>query len=135
MIRYILLALFICVNGCCLFFLSKKYARPFLIKAFPASIPITIVLIFGLGFLLKLFRIPMTYHISQALISAMMSLTVIAMINLIVAFHQKNIVANIGRQPINFFIVNQAGLKQGATLIWFLDSALMLYGIWLGDVR
>jgi len=146
MIRYLLLALFICLNGYCLFLLYKKYARPVLMKAFPVSIPVTIVLIFGLGFLFKLLRIPMTYHIGQILISAMMSLIVIAMINfanqlfsymvdLVVAFHQKNNVANIGRQPIKFFIVNQVVLKQGATVIWFLGSALMLYGIWLGDVR
>ncbi len=143
MIRYLLLVLFIGLNGFILFFLSKKYKRSFLLKAFPALIPIVIVLGFVLGFIMKLLHIPMNFNTSQAFLSAMMSLIIISMINFVnqfffymvdsvVAFHQKNNVDNVGRQPIKFFIVHQIRLKQIATVIWFLGSALMLYGIWLG---
>jgi uncharacterized membrane protein SpoIIM required for sporulation len=55
------------------------------------------------------------------------------MVDSIVEFHQKNNETNVGRQPIKFFIVNQINLKQVATIIWFLGSVLMLYGIWLVD--
>jgi len=52
------------------------------------------------------------------------------MVDTVVGFHQKNNVANLNRQPIKFFVSNQTKLKQIATIIWFLGSALMLYGAW-----
>ncbi|MGY4385184.1 amino acid transporter [Pedobacter sp. UYP24] len=142
--RYLILLILICLNGYLLFFASKKYERPFLLKAFPALIPVIIILFLGLGLVVKLLHIPMKYVTSERLISAMMSLIVISMINFanqfsfymvdaIINFHQKNNAANVGRQPIKFFIDHQIRLKQFATVIWFLGSALMLYGIWLGD--
>ncbi|MET4014236.1 uncharacterized protein (DUF486 family) [Mucilaginibacter sp. UYP25] len=129
-----------------MFFLSKKYERPVLLKAFSVMIPVIIILFFGIGFVGKVLHIPMNYITSQALISGMMSLIVIAIINFanqfffymvdaIITFHQKNNAGNIGRQPIKFFIDHHTRLKQVATLIWFLGSALMLYGIWFGDIR
>jgi amino acid transporter len=142
--RYLLFVILIFLNGFVLFFLSKKYDRPFLLKAFPVLIPIIIAFFFALGFIIKLLHLQMDFNTSQVLISAMMSLIVIALINFanqlfffmvdsIVEFHKKNNAANINRQPIKFFIVNQIKLKHVATLIWFLGSALMLYGIWLGE--
>jgi amino acid transporter len=142
--RYLLFVIMICLNGFVLFYLSKKYERPFLLKAFPVSVPVIIVAFFVLGFIMKLLHLTMTFNLSQALISAMMSLIVIAMINfanqafsymvdVVIEFHRKNNADNLGRQPIKFFIDNQTRLKQVATVIWFLGSALMLYGIWLGE--
>lgn len=142
--RYILFAILICLNFYLLTFFSKKFDRPFLLKLFPAMIPIIIAFFFGIGFALKMLHIRMNFVASQALISAMMSLIVISMINFadqlfsyildsVIKFHETNNAANLGRQPIKFFIDNQVHLKQAASAIWFLGSVLMLYGIWLGD--
>ncbi|MBS7566755.1 hypothetical protein KHS38_20285 [Mucilaginibacter sp. Bleaf8] len=75
--------------------------------------------------------------------SSIFALLVVLMINLVnqfffymvdtvVSFHQKNNTANLDRQPVKFLVSNQDTLKRAATIIWFLGSALMLYGIWLG---
>ncbi|MFC3365331.1 hypothetical protein ACFOG5_19325 [Pedobacter fastidiosus] len=133
----------ISLNFYLLFSFSKKFERQYLLKLFPAMIPIVIVLFFGFGFALKLLHIQMNFVTSETLISAMMSLIVISLINfvnqffsyivdLVVTFHQKKNAANLGRHPIKFFVDNQIMLKRVTTLIWFFGSALMLYGIWLG---
>lgn len=142
--RYLLFIILNCLNFYLLFFFSKKFERSFLLKVFPALIPIVVVLFFAFGFVLKLSHFQMNFITSQALLSAMMSLIVISLLNFvnqffsymvdsIVAFHQKNNASNLGRQPIKFFIENQTKLKQVASVIWFLGSVLILYGIWLGD--
>jgi hypothetical protein len=142
--KHLLFVLSICLNCYSLFFLSKKYKRTFLLKAFPALIPIIIVVFFVLGLIVKLLGVQMDFSTSQLLISAMMSLVVISLTNFInqlflymvdamVAFHLKNNTANIGRQPIKFFIDYQIQLKRVATVIWSLGAALMLYGVWLAD--
>ena len=142
--RYILFVIFICINGYFLFILSKKQERPFLLKIFPISIPVVVVLFFIIGLIVKLLSVQMNYHISQALISAMMSLIVIAMVNFanqafsymidaVAKFHQKNNASNLGLQPVKFLIDHQTSLKKMAAMVWFLGAILMLYGIWLGD--
>lgn len=141
---YLLTVILICLNFYLLFYFSKKFERPFLLKLFPAMIPVVIIIFFGIGFVLKLAHIQMNFITSQALISAMMSLIVISIINFtnqffsymvdsIIEFHQKNNANNLGKQPIKFFIDHQIKLKQVTSVIWFLGSVLMLYGIWLGD--
>lgn len=142
--RILLFVLCICLNCYFLFFLSKKYQRPFLLKAFAALVPITIAVFFALGLMLKLLGIQMDFSTSQLLISAMMSLIVISMVNLanqafsfmvdaLAAFHQRHNAANLDRQPLKFLITNQIKVERFARVIWSLGAALMLYGVWLAD--
>ncbi|OKS87631.1 hypothetical protein RG47T_3092 [Mucilaginibacter polytrichastri] len=46
------------------------------------------------------------------------------------SFHQKNNAENLGRQPIKFFVTRRPLIRQIVAIIWFLGSALMLYGAW-----
>lgn len=142
--RYLLFVVLNCLNFYLLFCFSKKFERSLLLKLFPALIPIVVILFFALGFVLKLSHGQMNFKTSQALISAMMSLIVISVINFInqffsymvdsiAGFHRKNNANNLGRQPVKFLIDHQTNLKVAASVIWFLGTALMLYGIWLAD--
>lgn len=134
---------FVALNFWLLFFYSKTFERPVLIRRFIWAIPVVIVVSIVVALIIRLCGFTLDYAAGNAFITAVFSFIIIFMINLfnqifhymvdtVVAFHQKNNAANLNRQPIKFFITNQTTLKRVATVIWFSGSALMLYGVWLG---
>jgi hypothetical protein len=107
------------------------------------AIPVIIVASIVVALIIKLFGFTLNYAAGNAFIAAVLSVIIISVINLfnqlfhfmvdsVVGFHQKNNAANLNRQPVKFFVSNQTTFKRVATVIWFLGSALMLYGLWLG---
>lgn len=135
--------LFVGINFWLLFFLTKKFERSFLLKTFALGIPVLFVTAVAIILLMAATKLKPGDSFEFFFISSMFALLVLIMINLanqffffmidsVVSFHQKNNAANIERQPVKFLISNQDALKRISTIIWFLGSALMLYGIWLG---
>ena len=133
----------VALNFWLLFFYTRNIERQILIRRFIWAIPVIIVVSIAVALIIRLCGFTLNYDAGNAFIAAVLSLIIIAMINLfnqlfhfmidsVVGFHQKNNAVNLNRQPIKFFVSNQAILKRAATVIWFLGSALMLYGVWLG---
>lgn len=136
--------LFVALNGYLLFIFAKKFERAYLMKLFAAGVPVVIVSFVVFALLIRLLGLHPNYVITFYAISTMMSLNLICLINFInqfshymlqhvIQFHQQHNAANVHRQPIKFFVDNQHTMMRVATVIWFLGSALMLYGVWLGD--
>lgn len=141
--KIVLWLLFVVLNLWLLFVFSKKFDRPVLIKGFILLIPAVCII----ALLIALSSRALSFHAGpgfmEVFLAIFFSFVIIAMINLfnqlffymldtIIAFHQKNNAENLNRQPIKFFITNRDSIRQVATIIWFLGSALMLYGTWLG---
>ena len=142
--RIICWLIFIITNFCILFVFTPKFERANVIKVFGALVPALIVLAVLVMLLMKMVGLRPDAHVKEIFFSTLMALVVLVMINLfnqlffrmvdeVLAFHQKNNSANLGRQPLKFMIQNQMNIKRAATIIWFLGSTLMFYGIWLGD--
>jgi hypothetical protein len=141
--KIILWLLFVSLNLWLLFVLSKKIDRPVLIKGFILLMPAVIVIWLLIALSCRVLGFIPAAGFFDIFMAAFMSFMIIAMINIfnqlfyymldaVNSFHQKNNAGNLNRQPIKFFIDNQTMLKRAASIIWFLGSALMLYGVWLG---
>lgn len=134
------------INFYLLFFLSKRLERPLLVKTFIALIPAAVILGVLVMLLMKAVKFMPDANFTAAFFSIFFSIIVISMTNLanqlfsymvdyIANFHQENNAANLNRQPIKAFVTQQGLLKRGAAVIWFLGSALMLYGVWAEKMK
>jgi hypothetical protein len=136
--------LFVALNGYLLFYFAKKFERAYLIKLFAGCVPVVMVLFVITALVIKLLGFHPDLVFKFYIISIMMSLIAVCLINFVnqvfhgmvrqvIQFHQQHNAANVHRQPIKFFVDNQHTIMRVATVIWFLGSALMLYGVWLGQ--
>jgi hypothetical protein len=136
--------LFLGLHGYLLFVFAKKFERAFLIKLFSAGVPVVMVSFVVFALVIRLLGLHPNYVFKFYAISTLMSLTIICMVNFVnhvfhrmvqyvLQLHQQHNAANVHRQPIKFFMDNQHTMMSVATVIWFLGSTLMLYGVWLGD--
>jgi hypothetical protein len=136
--------LFVGLNGYLLFVFAKKFERAYLIKLFLAGVPVVMVSFVVFALTIRLLGLHPNYVFKFYALSILMSLVALCMINFInpvfhymvqhvLEFHQQHNAANLHRQPIKFFTDNQHTIMGVATVIWFLGSALMLYGVWLGE--
>lgn len=134
---------FVSVNFLFLFVFTKGLDRPLLFKIFISLIPGLVIFAVIIMVLLKISGYEPDQNFEQIFFSIFFSLMIIIVINLfnqffffmidsVVTFHKKNNVGNLDRNPIKFLINKQDILKKATTVIWFLGSALMLYGAWLG---
>lgn len=141
--KIVLWLLFVVLNLWLLFVVSKKFDRPSLIKGFILLIPAVCVISLLMALCFRGLSIHTGPVFLDIFLAVFFSIIIIAMINLfnqlffyildaVISFHQKNNAENLNRQPIKFFITNRDIIRQTATIIWFLGSALMLYGNWLG---
>jgi len=135
---------FIIANFWLLFVFTTKFERANVIKVAIALVPALFLLAVVVMLLMKVAGLRPDENVKNIFFSTLMALVVLVMINLfnqlffymldtVLAFHQKNNSANLERQPLKFFIENQMNIKRAATIIWFLGSTIMFYGIWLGD--
>lgn len=53
-------------------------------------------------------------------------------INNVIIFHKRNNVKNLNRNPIKFLINYQETVKKVVTIIWIINSTVILMGLWFG---
>jgi hypothetical protein len=135
--------IFISFNSLIMFVLIKKFERAFLMKFFPACVPVILIVSILPMVIRWLLHISSGQVFRFYFLSIVFSLIIICLTNFanqvffymldeVLSFHRQNNTANLNRQPIKFFIEHQSGLRLTSTIVWFLGSSLMLYGIWLG---